>query len=304
MTKVNTLIGSLFLCSLLGANRPPSSINSNTPNIKLDTLEFFELTYTEPNFSSNKTIQINPNDKLDITSTIYLSINKFEDPHTRKGIEDALKKNFQYANHRENLLEAYAKSNAEALILGGHHFAGTLYLFDNKKKSVTFEQMPKNENIQFILFRGCHSVMNPEFLKEESQKHKYLMHTAEEYIQAITNFAPNVRLIMGYETKSRFEKDDPLIKLAQNLNIIEQEGYKSYGLYALDVTKKMYKEPGNEKDEKGNWAYCTHFHKKPQEGARLAFYLKEEDGWKFYSLNHREGIAIDTTRNKNIEKIK
>jgi len=177
-------------------------------------------------------------------------------------------------------------------MISGHHFTGTTIFFNNQKNFFLLRNLHPNPSARILVMRGCHTVMNPLFLAEEAEKNKYLSCTAEEFISTIEKFAPNIKLMIGYETKSPFVRDDALVNIIQNISIAEDYGLKSYGEYAVAMTKKMFEYTGHEKNKHGDWTYNTNYHKHNNEGTRLAYYIKENNVWKYYSSDNPNGVDV------------
>ncbi len=287
--NVLNYIKKASLCALLltdfNAIKPKQATNEITLLSQVSIPNSIITRYPENHNTANARIKIN--------SITNLIVNKSGDTITFNGIARALHNKVEYNEIKYNLFEEYAKSESELLIISGHHYTGKIYFFDNRKKVFMLDKLPENEHTKILIMRGCHTVMNPIFLYEEAKEHYLLSCTAEEFIKVVTKFAPDIELIIGYETKSPRTKDDALIKIIQNFDITEKKGIQNYGEYVLDVTKKMFKEPGTEKyieEDKTYWTYNTHYHPTLNEGVRLAYYMKENNQWKYYSLDNREGI--------------
>lgn len=299
MKRSGLTLKGLTLCALL-STIPNASFRTDYPNeIKNNGINIVEkqILQTIPEYD--------PFEKIKINSITQLSANRYGDKDTWDGIENMLNNKVDYKNIMDDLISEYENSNSEIIIISGHHFTGHTYFFDSKRKEFLFlNKMKRNDNTKILLIRACHSVMNPEFLKEKSEEHKYLCNTAEDFIKAVENFAPNIRLIIGYETRAPLIKDNPIIAMARDYWLVEKKGYKAYGNHALDLSKKMFEFKGKEKNRDGEWNYLYHFgtnisesrnerkFKANREGTRLAYYLKEKTVWNYYSLDHPNGIKV------------
>jgi len=290
--KIFTNIGKLSLCALLLAH----PLNSTSDHYPSESLNRDRIIYYNSLIRENNSLireNINPDECIKINSVTNLIANPQGDEITFRGIEDALRNKVSYITATSNLPDAYSKSESELLMISGHHFTGTVVFFDNRKNYFVLRKLPPNPAAKILVMRGCHTVMNPLFLEKHAEENKYLSYTAKEYIDIITGFAPNVRLMIGYETKSPFVGDHALISIVQNLSIAEKQGLKSYGEYAVSMNKKMFEYTGHEKDASGDWKYNTNYHKRIDEGSRIAYYIKENDGWRYYSMDNPQGVSAN-----------
>jgi hypothetical protein len=299
----------LTLCALLFAE--PVSLGFNSQSVKPEQ-KFGELTTLAASSNLDK--------KVDITSVTNLIANVHGDPVTLNGIKNALKGKVPYHavysnlnDAASNLPEAYAKSTSELLIICGHHFTGTFTFFDHGRESFFdirrlgpfIAGQPSNPYTKILITRACHTVQNPEYLMKESQKYPQYFYTAEDFIKAVTTFAPNVELIIGNETRAPFTNDRSIQYVLENYSIAETQGLKAYGEYARTLCPKLFKDTGHEKDSLGNFTYSNYYDLK-WDGERFAYYIKEADCWRihwtYYSIDHPEGMDVIVDSDKTPSK--
>jgi hypothetical protein len=298
-TKLFSYAKKMSLCALLLSSVNNFKLESHNSETKSHELISYYINAND-NINSTKTNanSIDFNDKIEINSATNLIINKHGDPITLNGIESVLKNKVEYNKYTNDFCNSYLNSKSELLIISGHHFTGTVTFHDNKRNYFTLMNLPENPNPKILIMRGCHTVMNPEFLYEESNNNKYLSWTAEEYINYIVKFAPNIELIIGYESKAPWTKDNAIIRVIKDVTIAEKKGLKAYGNHVIGLNKKMFKYPMHEKDAKGNWTYNTNYHKTNTEGIGIAYYINELDSisgkkvWKYYSSDNLNGVNV------------
>ncbi|VVB80010.1 Uncharacterised protein [uncultured archaeon] len=216
---------------------------------------------------------------------------------------------FQEVKNGEDLSNL-AKSKANILAFTGHHYTGQDGIFNQAGSTIRFQDLPSNSNVQMMYTSSCHSVMNPEYLRSVAsspeqaasfiQDYPYQkeFQTAEGFVKQMESKFPNLRLIVGWESKAPL--DDTFAPKVVDPSYLEGNGFKAVGDKALDVGKTSLGS-FKEKDSNGNWKYNL----ANEGGKSMAYYYKDDKGvWKFYSNEHPEGIPLIPPSSRGRHEVK
>ncbi|PLW80283.1 hypothetical protein C0585_03120 [Candidatus Woesearchaeota archaeon] len=224
-------------------------------------------------------------------------------------------------NGDPELFQKLATTDATILSFSGHHYTGQNGIFNQFAETISFESLPRNPNIEVVTFSACHTVMDPEYLREKVANGDSLVYsqyydnsqtshygefrytdnanpefqTAEKFVSTMEKAYPNVRLIAGWETVAPGR--DPVVGKIVNVDVLQREGYKAMGDLVIKESKKN-SWLGKSQDSTG-WRYNMENGK--NEGQRMAYYYKDESGvWKYYSAEKIKGVELNFVESERI----